>query len=166
MQDRIDQRQHRPMRLSRRDALKLAGGFGVAAAAAALPRAAFAQAAPAVPNGGGFYRFKLGSFTVTLLSDGQATGPLFPGFAGNPGRQDVYSQYLRELRRRTFVNNFIPAVVDTGRNKVLLDTGVGPAGVQADSAARALRCGYGRRTSTDLHHARASRPHRRLTADG
>jgi glyoxylase-like metal-dependent hydrolase (beta-lactamase superfamily II) len=126
-------------RLSRRDALKLAGGVGLAAAAGTWPRMAFAQpaaqaaqAAPAVPNGGGFYRFRLGTYTVTLLSDGQSAAPTFPNFAANPGRQEAYTQFLREhfVDPDRFINNFIPMVVDTGRNKVLIDTGVGPAGVQ------------------------------------
>lgn len=89
-----------------------------------------AQPAPSVPNGGGFYRFRLGGFTVTLLSDGQVTGPAFPGWGANPGRQEVYAQFLREhfIDPARAVNNFIPMLVDTGRNKVLVDTGNGPGG--------------------------------------
>jgi glyoxylase-like metal-dependent hydrolase (beta-lactamase superfamily II) len=119
-------------RLSRRQALALAGTAGLAAVTNAWPKAALAQAPAAVPNGGGFYRFRLGSATITLLSDGQAVGSIFPGFAANPGRQEAYAQFLREhfIDPDRAVNNFIPMVVDTGRNKLLMDTGLGPGAVQ------------------------------------
>jgi glyoxylase-like metal-dependent hydrolase (beta-lactamase superfamily II) len=133
MEKGVDLELVREARVSRRQALKLAGGAGLAAAAAVWPSAAMAQSAPAVPNGGGFYRFRLGDCTITLLSDGQVAGPLFPGWGGNPARQEVYAQFLREhfVDPTRAVNNFIPMLVDTGRNKVLIDSGNGPAGVQA-----------------------------------
>lgn len=111
----------------------------MAAAAVALPKLAMAQPAPSVPNGGGFYRFRLGGFTVTLLSDGQVAGPAFPGWGANPGRQEVYAQFLREhfIDPDRAVNNFIPMLVDTGRNKVLVDTGNGP-GASAAGLGRTI----------------------------
>jgi len=133
MQTRDRRRQQESRRLSRRETLKIAGAIGVAAAAGALPKVALAQSAPSVPNGGGFYRFRLGGFTVTLLSDGQVAGPAFPGWGANPGRQEVYAQFLREhfIDPDRAVNNFIPMLVDTGRNRVLVDTGNGPGAAQA-----------------------------------
>lgn len=111
----------------------MAGGIGVAAAVGGLPRVALAQPAPSVPNGGGFYRFRLGTFTITLLSDGQVAGPIFPNWAANPGRQDVYAQALRDhfIDPNRAINNFIPMLVDTGRSKVLVDTGNGPGAAAA-----------------------------------
>ena len=85
MQTRDRRRQQESRRLSRRETLKIARAIGVAAAAGALPKVALAQSAPSVPNGGGFYRFRLGGFTVTLLSDGQVAGPAFPGCWREPG---------------------------------------------------------------------------------
>jgi glyoxylase-like metal-dependent hydrolase (beta-lactamase superfamily II) len=118
-------------RVSRRQALALAGSAGLAVAAGAWPTLARAQTPQPVANGGGFYRFRLGGVTITLISDGQTVAPTFPNFAANPDRQQVYAQYLREhfVDPDRFVNNFIPMVVDTGRNKVLMDTGVGPGGI-------------------------------------
>lgn len=113
--------------LSRRDALKVMGGASMVAATGGLSLG-MAQAAPAVPNGAGFYRFKLGDYTITLLSDGQtAPGPAFPNQGANPGEQPKYEQYMRDNFQdpTKYVNNFIPMLVDTGRSKILVDTGNG-----------------------------------------
>lgn len=133
--------------LSRRDALRLAGAASAIAAASGLaqaqtaPAPADAPVAPALPNGSGFYRVKVGDITVTLLSDGQsAPGPTFPNWGANPDRQPVYEAALREnfLDPNAFVNNFNPMLIETGRNKVLLDTGRGgQAGQLRLSLARA-----------------------------
>lgn len=89
-----------------------------------------AQATSSIPNGAGFNRFKLGDFTVVVLSDGQTPpGATFPNWGANPGKQAEYEQALREsfIDPNAFVNNFSPMLVDTGRNKVLIDTGLGSA---------------------------------------
>jgi glyoxylase-like metal-dependent hydrolase (beta-lactamase superfamily II) len=129
-------------RLSRRRALTLAGSMGLLAATGMLPRAAQAQAAGA-PNGGGFYRFRLGDFTLTLLSDGQAVGPLFPGWGGDPSRREVYTQFLRDhfLDPERYVNNFIPMLVQTGRNTILIDTGNGPGAISRGVGFASLHLG-------------------------
>ncbi|HWG85046.1 MAG TPA: MBL fold metallo-hydrolase [Deinococcales bacterium] len=121
--------------LSRRDALKVLGLAGVAAAASPLAGGAVAQGAqPATPaaqaqsNGGGFYRTKVGDFTAVVLSDGQAApGPAFPNWGANPGQQPTYEAALREnfIDPARYINNFNPMLVDTGREKVLIDTGRG-----------------------------------------
>lgn len=117
--------------ISRRDALKLVGGAGVAAATGGLSLG-LAQAAPATPNGAGFYRFKLGEYTLTLLSDGQtAPGNAFPNQGANAAEQPKYEQFMRDNFQdpTKFVNNFIPMLVDTGRSKILIDTGNGIGGL-------------------------------------
>ncbi len=115
-------------KVSRREALKLMGATGAVAAAGTLP--AMAQAAPAT-NGAGFYRFKLGDYTLTVLSDGQTPpGNAFPNWGATPGKQAEFEAALREnfLDPTRFVNNFNPMVVDTGQAKILIDTGRGQAG--------------------------------------
>lgn len=116
-------------KVSRRQALKLLGTTGAVAAAGTLP--AMAQQTPAMPNGAGFYRFKLGDYTLTVLSDGQTPpGNAFPNWGATPGKQAEFEAALREnfLEPTRFVNNFNPMVVDTGQAKILIDTGRGQTG--------------------------------------
>jgi glyoxylase-like metal-dependent hydrolase (beta-lactamase superfamily II) len=116
--------------------------MGLVAASGMLPGAALAQA-PGAPNGGGYYRFRLGDFTITLLSDGQAVGPMFPAWGGEPSRREVYTQFLREnfIDPDRFVNNFIPMLVQTGRNTILIDTGNGPGAVSRGVGLTSLHLG-------------------------
>ncbi|MCS7057808.1 MAG: MBL fold metallo-hydrolase [Meiothermus sp.] len=108
---------------------------------ATIPGAA--QGSPSLPNGAGFYRFRLGDYTLIVLSDGQsAPGNAFPNWGANPGRQAEFSAALREhfLDPGQFINNFNPMVIDTGRVKVLVDTGRGQAGqLLANMANAGLR---------------------------
>ena len=113
------------MSLNRRMIFAAAGG---ALAAPALVSGARAQTAPAAApaQAPGWYRFKLGSFTVTTVHDGFAQRPL-EGFVANKPAEEV---------RRAFADAFLPTdtltipftvtVVDTGRALVVIDTGNGP----------------------------------------
>jgi glyoxylase-like metal-dependent hydrolase (beta-lactamase superfamily II) len=118
--------------VSRRDALKLMGTAGLIAATGGVPggvQTASAQAAPSTPNGAGFYRLKVGEFTVVNLSDGQSPpGPLLPNWGANPDKLADFEKTLSEnyIDSKAARNNFNPVLVDTGKNKVLLDTGLGP----------------------------------------
>lgn len=125
-------------KFSRRQALKLLGTTGAVAAVGNL--SAMAQQTPTMPNGAGFYRFRLGDFTLTVLSDGQTPpGNAFPNWGANPGRQAEFEAALREhfLEPTQFINSFNPMVVDTGRAKILIDTGRGQAGQLLTNLANA-----------------------------
>ncbi|MGL4609492.1 MAG: MBL fold metallo-hydrolase [Trueperaceae bacterium] len=117
----------------RRQFLKLAGLGGVTAALSPF-HASFAQDAPsaaATTNGAGFYKFSLGTATVTVLSDGQAPmEETFPNWGANPGREEEFAKVLEEnfIPTAPGINNFNPMFVDTGTNKVLIDTGLGGGG--------------------------------------
>lgn len=116
--------------LSRRNLLKLAGVTGLASSAAPLLTRGFAQEATAV-NGAGFYRFPVGTATVTVLSDGQGEmEQTFPNWGANPDLQEEFVQVLKDnfIPVAPGINNFNPMVVDTGANKVLIDTGLGGGG--------------------------------------
>ncbi len=103
-------------------------GAAAALGAPALLRAtpAAAQAAAAAPAAPGFFRFRLGEFTVTSLHDGSRLVPL-QGLVRNAPLEEV---------QRTLAEGFQPTdqlritftgqLVDTGRALVLLDTGNGP----------------------------------------
>ena len=81
--------------------------------------------APATPVGQapGFFRHRLGDFTVTMLHDGSRTVPL-QGFVRNAPVEEV---------QRVLAESFLPTdalritftapLVETGRHVVLIDTG-------------------------------------------
>ncbi len=122
--------------VSRRDALKVFGGAGLLAASGGVHLNATAQTATAsAANGGGFNRIKIGDSTVIVLSDGQTPpGPLIPNWGANPELKADFEKTLQEafIDPAAARNNFNPVFVDTGKNKVLIDTGLG-AQAQASS---------------------------------
>lgn len=124
--------QKTPSALNRRDTLRLMGAAGLAAAAAPLAQAQSSQAAaPAQAdnlNGNGFYRQKIGELSLTLVSDGTAPlAAVLPTWGKNEDRQAEFAATLAEysVAATNTVNHFNPVVIDTGRNRVLIDTGRG-----------------------------------------
>ena len=92
-------------------------------AAAALPRGAAAQAAPA--GNPGFHRFKIGGFTVTTLFDGTARLTL-DGFVGNASVAEVQAVLAESfLPTDHYLTPYTVTVVDTGRAVVMFDAGTG-----------------------------------------
>jgi glyoxylase-like metal-dependent hydrolase (beta-lactamase superfamily II) len=117
-------------KLSRRAMLKLAGLSGLSISSAPLFRKAFAQETATMNNGAGFYRFAVGTATVTVLSDGQGVmEQTLPNWGANPDLQEEFVQTLEEnyIPIAPGINNFNPMVVDTVANVVLVDTGRGAA---------------------------------------
>ena len=118
-------------RLTRRRALQL--GLGAAALPALAGTGAFPAAAsapmlgPARPD---HYRFRMGGFECTLLSDGavQLDGP-HPIFGQNVSEEEMAKLMAANfLPRSRFEIAFTPLLVNTGSELVLFDTGNGPAG--------------------------------------
>src|SRR5580700_12003086 len=76
-------------------------------------------------NGNGFYRFKIGDFKATVISDGYGPIPVGPIFAIN-----VSEAELAPVLKANFMPPVIQAtnnilLVDTGRERLLVDTGFG-----------------------------------------
>ncbi|MDE4134105.1 MBL fold metallo-hydrolase [Phaeobacter sp. QD34_3] len=105
--------------------------------AAALPLAA--SAAPALADGHGAKApashsrsFKLGEFTVTTLLDGSlprdGAKAIFGGGATDEEFAQVSAQNFIPADMAQFF--FTPTLVDTGKEKVLFDTGLGQGGIQ------------------------------------
>jgi glyoxylase-like metal-dependent hydrolase (beta-lactamase superfamily II) len=83
------------------------------------------QAGADALNGNGFYRFKIGDFQATVISDGQGPIPVRPIFVMNASEAEL-APVLRANFMQTVIqatNN--PLVVDTGRERILVDTGFG-----------------------------------------
>src|SRR5258708_122672 len=74
-------------------------------------------------NGNGFYRFKIGDFQATVISDGYGQIPVGPILAMNASEAELApvlkANFMQPLIQIT--NNML--VVDTGRERILVDNG-------------------------------------------
>ena len=106
-----------------------AGAAAAGAATALTPiigRPVFA-AAPAVgKQNAGWYRYKVGDFEVTVVTDGATTSPLSDIYVRNAPKADV-SAALTALHAAPdkVTNQYNPIVVNTGSKLVAIDTGAG-----------------------------------------
>src|ERR1700720_2261232 len=97
-------------------------GAGLAAAATATPFLAPASAeaedarqAGAEPlNGNGFYRFKIGDFQATVISDGYGQLPIGPILAMNAPEAELAA---------VLKANFVQPVIQSTSNMLVVDTG-------------------------------------------
>jgi glyoxylase-like metal-dependent hydrolase (beta-lactamase superfamily II) len=120
-----------PNTLTRRSVFRAGAGLAVAAMGTSLltPVAAHAESvrqAGADPlNGDGFYRFKIGEFQATVISDGSGQIPIRPILAMNVSEAELApvlkANFMQPVIQIT--NNIL--VVDTGRERILVDSGFG-----------------------------------------
>lgn len=118
---------------NRRTALKMgAASLAALGAPQIMTRAAYAETAANPDVYSGIRTFRLGGFEVTAIRDGGRAmeGP-HPIFGENQDAEAV-AELLEEnfLPTDRFVNGFIPVLVDTGSERVLFDTGLGPGARQ------------------------------------
>ncbi|MDR6431321.1 MBL fold metallo-hydrolase [Brucella pseudogrignonensis] len=81
----------------------------------------------------GFHRFQFGDFEITTLSDGRRAGEApEKTYAINQDPKDV-AALLEEnlLPTDRFVNSFTPVLINTGKELVLFDTGMGAGAREA-----------------------------------
>lgn len=112
---------------SRRSLFKLGAAGAAIAVVPGLAGAANAAPAPVGTQPPAFYRFRLGDFEVTTISDGVrvATGP-YPIFGQNQSPSTVADLLEKNfLPTDRFANGFTPILVNTGTELVLFDTGLG-----------------------------------------
>jgi glyoxylase-like metal-dependent hydrolase (beta-lactamase superfamily II) len=130
----------------RRRALFAATAFGALAAPFVLKRAAFAQDSaarktekdgPMTTPAGKTASFKLGTFTVTVISDGLRVSDKPGETFGIDQSPEAVAALLEKnfLPTDRFANGFSPVVVDTGSEVVLFDTGMGEGGRAAGTGA-------------------------------
>src|ERR1700730_17304460 len=76
-------------------------------------------------NGNGFYRFKIGDFQATVISDGYGQIPVGPILATNASEAELAPVLKANFMQPViqFTNNIL--VVETGRERILVDTGFG-----------------------------------------
>jgi glyoxylase-like metal-dependent hydrolase (beta-lactamase superfamily II) len=109
----------------------LAAGASLAAPQL-LVRAASAQTQTPFSDVGapGFNRFRLGGFEVTAINDGMRAGDAIHTIFGIDRDEAEVAMLLSEnfLPPDRFVNSFTPALVNTGSDLILFDTGLGAGG--------------------------------------
>jgi len=113
---------------------------GAVAATAAAPLAASLPAMAAAPPVGkqapGFYRYKVGDFEVTVVTDGTTVTPLPPNYVTNQPKEALDAAmagaYLPADRATHW---YTPIVVNTGSKLVVIDTGLGHGVFQQSKGA-------------------------------
>src|SRR5213082_3144202 len=113
-------------KLSRRTML---AGTAAAAASVASVRAPAHAAAPVTgKQAPGFYRYKLGSYEITVVTDGARSFPLPDNFVNNAKKDEVKAALeAAYLPKDTITLVFNPIVVNTGSKLIAIDAGYGPA---------------------------------------
>jgi glyoxylase-like metal-dependent hydrolase (beta-lactamase superfamily II) len=111
-------------------------GTAAVAFAAAVPFAAPAPedaSAPAVGRQApGFYRYKVGSIEVTVVTDGINRMPVPDGFVLNATKDEVNAALAAAfMEKDVFVGPYNPIVVSTGAKLAVIDTGTGEAAYKA-----------------------------------
>jgi glyoxylase-like metal-dependent hydrolase (beta-lactamase superfamily II) len=118
----------------------LLAGAATAASAAAFGVTPTSPARAAAPLAGkqapGFYRYKLGSFEVTVVTDGARTWPLPDTFVRNVKKEQV-AEALKAafMDSANLVTPFNPIVVNTGAKLVVIDTGLGEGALAQSKGA-------------------------------
>ena len=95
------------------------------ALAASAPAEDTPQAGVESLNGNGFYRFNIGDFQATVISDGQGPIPVRPIFVMNASEAELAAMLSANFMQPVIQVTNNPLVVDTGRERILVDTGFG-----------------------------------------
>ncbi len=84
----------------------------------------------------GFYRYRLGQFRITVVSDGMNRLAIPDGFVTNASRAEVNAALAAVfMEPDVFLGPYNPIVVDTGAHRALIDTGNGEAAFRVSRGA-------------------------------
>src|SRR5687768_4947682 len=129
---------HERLSLSRRTFLT---GTAATATLGLSAQLAFARAPIARVQAPAFYRFKVGSFQATVISD----GPLQMG----PPSAEVFTGLSKDEMTKTLTDNYLATdnvaldqnalVINTGDRVVLFDTGVGSVKMMGPDSGKLIR---------------------------
>jgi glyoxylase-like metal-dependent hydrolase (beta-lactamase superfamily II) len=114
--------------LNRRNLLAGAAAAGAATALTPLATSTTQATAPAASaQAPGFYRYKVGAFEISVVTDGAATFPLPDKFVQNHPKAEVEQALAAAYQPAgTVTIPFTPIVINTGAKLVVVDTGYGP----------------------------------------
>jgi glyoxylase-like metal-dependent hydrolase (beta-lactamase superfamily II) len=94
----------------------------------ALPRAVNAAAPPVGRQAPGWYRYKLGSFEITVVTDGMNKFKFADDHVGNKTRDEVNAAHVAAYFEKDMMTTpYNPIVVNTGSKLAVIDTGTGEA---------------------------------------
>ena len=115
-------------------------GTAAASAAVAMSPLANAPVHAAAPLSGkqvsGFYRYKVGDFEITAITDGARPGPLPDTFVRNASKAEVNAALQAAfLPPDQLIVPFTPVVVNTGTTLVVIDTGLGQGAFEQSKGA-------------------------------
>jgi glyoxylase-like metal-dependent hydrolase (beta-lactamase superfamily II) len=117
----------------------LTGAAAVSAATALTPVAispAVAAAPPAGKQAPGFYRYKVGSHEITVVTDGVNRFRFQEGFVANKTRDEVNAGLAAAYMDKDMMAiPYSPIVVNTGSKLVVIDTGTGEANFERSKGA-------------------------------
>jgi glyoxylase-like metal-dependent hydrolase (beta-lactamase superfamily II) len=123
--------------LNRRTVL---AGAAAATAAALSASTAIPPARAAAPAAGkqapGFYRYKVGDYEVTVVTDGVNRFKLPDNFVGNVSKDEVNAALAAAyLEKDMMAVPYSPIVVNTGSRLIVIDTGTGEANLTASKGS-------------------------------
>jgi glyoxylase-like metal-dependent hydrolase (beta-lactamase superfamily II) len=114
------------MQLSRRNLFAGAAAAGILAGSKTIVSTAQASASAAGKQNAGWYRYKVGDFEVTVVTDGANTNPLSDSYVTNAPKADVNAALAADFLAQDKVSHsYTPIVVNTGSKLVAIDTGLG-----------------------------------------
>src|SRR5215212_436300 len=122
--------------VTRRSVLSGIAAGSAAALSPIAPSPTEAAAPPAGKQAPGFYRYKVGTHEVTVVTDGANKQPLPERLVSNVRKEDVKAMLAASyMDPETFFNPYSPIVVNTGSKLVLIDTGNSEAAYQRSNGA-------------------------------
>lgn len=115
-------------------------GTAAAAIAATLPFPSPAPVRASAPVAGkqapGFYRYKVGSFEVTVVTDGVVQFPVTDALVLNVKKEEVAATLAAAfMPKGVYVVPFSPILVNTGAKLAVIDTGVGETSYSTSKGA-------------------------------
>jgi glyoxylase-like metal-dependent hydrolase (beta-lactamase superfamily II) len=110
---------------TRRAAISTVAGAGAASVLGPIVSAR-AAAPPVGKQVPGVYRYKVGSFEVSVVTDGANNNPLAPTYVANATKDQVNAALTASyMPADRAIHQYTPIVVNTGAKLVLIDTGLG-----------------------------------------
>ena len=123
--------------LSRRTLLASTAAIAATSLAPSFPLAsAFAAAPPTGKQAPGYYRYKIGDFEVTVVTDGHIQFKLADSFITNVKKEQVNEVLGAAYMEKDMMTiPYSPIVVNTGAKLVAIDTGTGEANFERSKGA-------------------------------